>query len=322
MILGTTKLAAMAKRTKIYHRNDARSALASLKLSTRRILYLTIVQQEKDESGNLIFCHDKKYTITAKQYAELCDVDESVAYKQLKDGVRDIRTHLMEISESQVIQDYKKSNDRVIVFTVANHGVYSDGGGYVEIKLDPIMAPYISNLTKNFTGQFLLSGLRIPDSNANRLYLLLREWISSGCIIYKEITVAELKEKLLNSANRSYDEFKTFKQFFWGRAVKKILESSEFSKIDMKIIERKARRAHVVRITYEYDEQKKHLKDAGFMIGTDKKSKAERVSTKDNKDNSEGKIKREVSSDVLKQINGRFYDKKTADAAGYNWDEY
>lgn len=308
------------KNTKIYHRNDARPSLARMELPARRILYLCIVQQEREAGGDIIFDKDRKYIITAKEYAALCDVDISVAYKQLKDGIKNIRTHLMEVPEDEINPDpSKEKNDRVLMFTVANYSVYSDGEGYVELKLDPIIAPYISKLKSNFTGQFLLSGLRLPDSNANKIYLLLREWISSGMSIYKDVFVDDIKTKLLVNNIPYYSDFKEFKRTFWSRGVKKIIETTEFSKIEMEIIERRKRKAHKVRISYEYSDQRKHFKDAGFMLGSDKKSKVDKSMSNSINDATEVMSS---NQDELKQINGRFYDRLSAKAAGYDWDEY
>lgn len=311
------------KKKKIYHRNDARPSLARMELPARRILYLCIVQQEREAGGNIIFDKDRLYVITAQEYAALCNIDASVAYKQLKEGIKNIRGHMMEVPESEINSDRDSSkNDRMILFTVANYGVYSDGEGYVELKLDPIIAPYISKLKSNFTGQFLLSALRLPDSNANKLYLLLREWISSGMSIHKDIEVDELKSKLFVSDVKTYGLFNDFNNLFFKRAVKKIIEVTEFSKIDMVIIERRKRKAYKVRISYEYSDQKKHFKDAGFMAGINKKSKKDKFLKENDKENVDAEKSQELSSDDLKQINGRFYDKKTAESSGYNWDEY
>ena len=81
----------------------------------------------------------------------------------------------MKVPESDLLSEDEmdgKAKDRTLLFNVANHRVYSDGKGYIELKLDPIIAPYISNFKSKFTGRFLLSALRLPDTNANRNYLL------------------------------------------------------------------------------------------------------------------------------------------------------
>jgi plasmid replication initiation protein len=321
----------MARNKKIYHRNDARHALSGLKLQSRRILWLTLAQQDKDQDGMVVFDPDRTYVITAKEYAKLCDVDESVAYKQLKEGIKEIRTYPMEVPESEILSEKERAGkvkDRVVIFTVANHGVYSDGGGYVELKLDPIIAPYISNLKSQFTGQFLLSALRLPDTNANRLYLLLREWVSSGMYICKDVLVEELKAKLYVENIKTYTAFKDFNKLFIVRSINKIIESTEFTKIDMEIIERRKRKAYMVRISYEYEGQEQDLRNSGFYLGQQKQEKQAKEAEEKQEDPKPKKEKPDhppshaTKSADMKQINGKWETRASAEAAGYIWDDY
>lgn len=317
----------MARGKRIYHRNDIRQELSALSLPPRRILWLILAQLDRDEAGDIIYVKDRVFTISAREYAELCKVDESVAYKQLRSGVEEIRTHLMRIPESELLspenfEKRKRPKDGVVLFTVANYSYYTDGEGYIEVKLDPIIAPFISNLRKNFTGHFLLSALRLPDSNANKLYLLIREWISSGLSVYKDIELDELKNKLCVGNVKTYGEFKHFKRLFINRAINKIIESTEFTKIEIEIIERKSRKAKKVRISYEYEGQKRDMGDAGFYLGKNKKQKEEKNYRDEREKKSGCDNNHSYSHDGLKQINGRYYTKEEAKISGYNWEEY
>lgn len=321
----TVKLANVSKSKKIYHRNDLRQALSQLSLPPRRILWLILAQLNKDDSGCVVYEENQVFSIHAREYAALCQIDESVAYKQLKKGVEEIRTHLMRVQESELYskEEFEKRNrprDGMVLFTIANYGYYSDGSGFIEVQLDPIMTPFISKLKDNFTGQFLLSALRLPDTNASKLYLLLREWISSGFMLYKEIEVDELRDKLGISDVKTYSEFKDFKKLFFQRSIGRILEATEFSKIEMEITERRARKAHKVRITYEFKGQMGELKEAGFIAGHKKKDKKQ--DKKPVIDDGQPQIADKYTADEegLKQINGRYHDRQSATAAGYNWD--
>lgn len=252
----------MAKNNKIYHRNDIRQELASLSISTRRVLWLILAQFNKTENGNISYIKNRIFTIYAKKYAQFCQIDESVAYKQLKRGAEEIRTHLIRISESELLtskelKKRKRPKDGIILFTIANYSYYTDGEGYIEISLDPIIAPFISNLHKNFTSQFLLSALRLSNNNANKLYLLIREWISAGLILYKDLNIDELKINLGINHFKTYVEFKHFKRLFIVRAINTIIKLTEFTRIEIQILERKSRKVRKVRILYEYNGQKK-----------------------------------------------------------------
>lgn len=264
-------LATRLKQTKIYHSNDAHQALANMTLASRRILYMCLSQLEREtdaktRSVTIKFDPDKVFKFTANEYAQICNIDTSEAYRQLKEGIYNIRTYAMTIPESVLHpQGRGKAKDWMNIFTVANQGGYSDGEGYIEIKLAPEFAPFISDLTKNFTGQFLLSAVRLPKGNAYKLYLLLSKWVSSGKTGYCEIELNELKNEL-GADSDSYNRFNTFESTFFKRASKQVVEITEFVKIEMKIIERKARKAHKVIITYEIDHTVDKYDENGKVI--------------------------------------------------------
>jgi plasmid replication initiation protein len=261
----------MSKLKRVYHRNDLRKSVSELSLPARRILWLILAQFDKDESGRVLFEKDRIFTITGKMYSELCQVGESLAYRQLKDGVREIRSKLIEIDESELQSKFQfnESNsykNGVFIFNVANLGYYTDGGGFIRVRLDPVMEPFVSGLDRNFTSLFLLSALRIPDGNASKLYLLLREWIGAGLSQYKDIDVDSLKDSLCVSSIKTYSLFGDFKKLFFSRSVKTIISDTEFTKIEMEIIERKSRKAHKVRISYEYEDYGQSNRPSGHKV--------------------------------------------------------
>lgn len=263
---------------KIYHCNDAHQELAKMELSARRILYMCLSELERErdvDSGltSIKFDPEQVFTITAKDYAQLCNIDTSEAYKQLKDGVVKIITYSMKIPESVLHPEGRgKPKDFMHIFTVANDGGYSDGEGFIEIKLSPKFAPYVSDLTKEFTSQFLLSAVRLPKGNAYNLYLLLSRWISSGKIGYCEIELDELKREL-GAEGVAFERFSGFKNRFFNRAVKQVLTITEFTYIEMEIIQKKGRKAHKVRISYEYKNQIDKYDEAGFVVKAPKPDK-------------------------------------------------
>lgn len=270
---GRLELLTRIMSKKIYHCNDAHQELARMDLSARRILYICLseLDRERDiDSGAITIKFDPEqvFTITAKDYAQLCNIDVSEAYKQLQNGVYDIRTYGMEIPESVLHPELKgRPKDGMIVFTVANYSYYSNGDGFVEVKLAPEFGPYISDLTKEFTGQFLLSALKLPKGNAYNLYLLLSKWVSAGKIGYCEIELDELKRDL-GAEGVTFDRFSGFKNLFFKRAVKQVLSITEFTYIDMEIIQKKGRKAHKVRISYEFNKQIDKYDAAGLIAKT------------------------------------------------------
>ena len=52
---------------------------------------------------------------------------------------------------------------------------------------------------------------------------------------------------------KTYLIFNEFHNLFFRRAVNKLIEKTEFTSITMEIIERRARKAYKVRVSYNYD---------------------------------------------------------------------
>lgn len=243
----------MGKR--VYHHNDIRPVIMGMSLPARRLLYLCLerLYRESDRDSVVIkFDSSQVFTIAVNDYAKACDIDYSAAYRQMVSGA-DCLMKTQVKAMAHFIGDTSKPKDYVKPFMVAVKGTgYTHGEGYIDIKLDEDIRYFISDLTKNFTSQFLHSAMSISDGNAGKLYLMLREWISSGKYSDNVITVDQLREDLGLSNSKSYEQFKLFKSQFFSRATKQIIAKTEFTSIDMEIVERRARKAHKVKISYKY----------------------------------------------------------------------
>lgn len=300
---------------KIYTRNDARPALIGMGLSAKRLLFMCLAQLERDSKKDSVvirFNADEPFTITVKDYAALCDIDYSAAYRQLVDGTKELRGYVLEAQQGLLKKkDPDFPSDWIEPFTIATDGTgYSKGEGFVRIKLAKQMEPLISNLSGNFTGQFLLSAMQLPDGNAGKLYLILREWISSGFVCDKTLKVDELKDSLGLTYHKNYESYPFFKQSFFERAVKKLIEKTEFTKITMDIVERKSRKAHKVKISYQYNE--KAIKKHDAIV---EKTLGKSITKIDSKDVGE-------STETLFFIeSNRYLTKEEADHQGLDWGE-
>lgn len=251
---------------KIYHRNDVRVPLMDMSLPARRLLYLCLARFDRYSSKGkveIFFDSNKVFEITVKEYAYLCGkIDYSVAYRQMRQGVRDLRAHLLEPPAGYL---HKKNPnlpvDWIEPFTIAERGTgYSKGEGFVQIKFAEEMSPLFSGLTQSFTGQLLSSALSISDSNASKLYLLLREWIGENKWSNERIIdIDDLKSQLGVSDFTTYDLYNNFRSQFFLRAAKKLANKTEFIKIEMDIHERKARKASKVKISWQIDESKQAI---------------------------------------------------------------
>lgn len=250
----------VSKKTKIRHRNGINSTLAEMPLSSRRVLFLAIARLDPKtvmERGEL-------FRIYASDYAELCGIDRSTAYQQLKEAAKQLQHQVIAIPREQLLppiprageplMPWKKLEGGVRMLNVTEYCDYMDGDGYIDVAFSRQMEPYICRLEKDFTTQVLLSAIRLSDTNAIRMYQYLREKISAGKVKYFDISLEDFKADLGISGMVTYKEHKHFNNLYFKRAVAKIIEKTEFNTIKMEVIKRIRRKAVEVRISYEYEE--------------------------------------------------------------------
>ena len=265
------------KNKKLRHRNELNATLMAISTAAKRIAYLAMIQLPYDEErGVLTFDADRTFKISASDYAEICNVSTSHAYQQLKEGVNELKKTTVDIPKSCLGDDidFKDDDDDFIVmFSIADYVGYSDGNGYVKLRWHRKMEPLIAELERRYTTQYLLSAVRLPIGNANKLYLLLRERISSGQKRYFDIEFEDLKFSLIIDTNGVYDNYKYFNNDFFKRSASQIIDKTEFTKIELDIIERVNRRAHLLRVSYEYDDFNVSLKPKEQAIAEEKMAK-------------------------------------------------
>ncbi|MGP1932254.1 MAG: replication initiation protein, partial [Arsenophonus sp. ET-DL12-MAG3] len=83
----------ISKKTKIRHRNGINSTLSEMPLSSRRVLFLTISRLDPKK----IMERGEVFHVYASDYAELCGIDKSVAYKQLKKAAEQLQQQVIAI---------------------------------------------------------------------------------------------------------------------------------------------------------------------------------------------------------------------------------
>lgn len=249
----------VSKKTKIRHRNGINSTLAKMPLSSRRVLFLSIAQLDSKK----IMERNEAFRVNASDYAELCGIDKSTAYKQLKKAAKQLQQQVITIPREQLLPPiprvgeplihWKKLEGGVRILNITEYCDYMDGDGYIDVVFSRQMEPYICRLEKDFTTQILLSAIRLNDTNAIRMYQYLREKISAGKLKYFDISLEDLKTDLEVADLEHYKEFKYFNNQFIKRSVSKIIEKTEFNSIKMDVIKYIKRRSIEVRISYEYN---------------------------------------------------------------------
>jgi plasmid replication initiation protein len=260
------KLESVSKKTKIRHKTDINKTFSTMPLSARRVLFLCLAQLDPKK----IIPESFMFRIYANEYATICNIDSSTAYSQLKDSTLKLQQHLISIPRDKLLPPIPRLGDRAWkkpegkgtrVLNVTDFCDYIDGEGYIEISFSRQMEPYICSLSNDYTTQVLLSAVRLRDTNASNFYQLIRKNISQGNKDFFDINVIELKQELglyttvKGETVYSYPEFKHFNSLVLKRSIKAIKSPiTELTNIDVKIIERKGRKANILRISYTISE--------------------------------------------------------------------
>lgn len=260
----------VSENTKIRHLNALNKTLMKMSLSSRRVFYLMLTQFDSKRAA----AGEQIVTITADQYAEICAIDKSLAYKQLKDAAYDLMREVLDVPKDKLLPIPPRSPSEALaqakgdaikkkrrMFHVACYVDYEEGGGEIEVALTRQMEPYVTFLEKDYTTQALHSAVRLPDKNSSNMYQFLRSCISSPKTKnYTDITVDDLKESLGLFKGKGknkiylYPEFKVFKRDVITRSIKQINLKTELE-VTCEVVKKKGRKAHLLRFEYAVGNQ-------------------------------------------------------------------
>ncbi|MEQ5736333.1 replication initiation protein [Providencia alcalifaciens] len=249
------KLENATSKTKVRHADDFNMSIAKLPIPAKRVLCMVLAQIANPKSKIDIEI-DLRFEVTAHDYAYISNTDISVAYKALPKAVDMLLVSTMhkDISDS----NYKKAQK----INITRGAEYHYDEGYCVIRLNPDVYPYVSELSKNFTSQSLLSASRLVDLNHANLYQSLMKRISKRNT-YKDysyfcvIDIDELKTEMVlfdvdDKGNKifKYEEFKQFNKMLKG-AIKVISEKTEIKNLAVKIHQKRGRKAKSLMFTYD-----------------------------------------------------------------------
>lgn len=212
---------------------------------------------------------EQPYRIYASEYAKICELDQSTAYKQLKSAVEQLQSQLLTIPKKEILAPFARAGDPlwkrpegngVRMLNVTEYCDYEVDSGYIDVVFTKQMEPYISKIAGNYTSQILLSAARLNNSHSSNLYQLIRENISKKKTHYFDISLNDLKMHLgvyVDKDNYNYPQYKDFNKFVIKRNIPVIEKETEIKDINVEIIGRKGRKASELRISYRIDDQMK-----------------------------------------------------------------
>lgn len=170
------------------------------------VLYL--ISQIKPEDEEL-----KEYSFEIIDFCKVCGIDHhgGKAYKNIKESIKSLADRSLWIKK-----DNEKGEEEEILIRWINKARIIERAGFIKIRLDNDLRPYLLQLKKRFTQYELLYTLAMRSQYSIRMYELLKSYEYKRTI---EFDIDELKKKLFAE---KYARFPDFKRYVLERAVREI----------------------------------------------------------------------------------------------------
>ncbi|WP_340617397.1 replication initiation protein [Xenorhabdus entomophaga] len=254
----------ISKKTKIRHRNELNKTLAQLPLPAKRVVYMALAPVDSKnpiEKGTV-------FRIRGDELAKIADISKSVAFRQLKEGAKQLISSSLSLTGDDLVVLAKdldlpyteKNKPSDIDLSITDYCAYFDNDGYLDLKFSRVIEPYISSLIgkKNkFTTQLLSSSVKLSGLYSSALYQLIRKNYSkfkSKNDFYIEIN--DLKDEIIaygfnenGDIEYKYPEFPIFRRDVINKAVKEIKNKTEITHLEF---ETKKEGRRVVGVTFYF----------------------------------------------------------------------
>jgi len=142
----------------------------SLNLSEKRIISTALAKLDSMTKR----APEKPIRITAIEFAECFELDETTAYEQLKRGTKALYNR----SIRRLIPTPYGHREELIRWLAVS--TYHPGQGYVEVSFTPQVAPYLMALEQRFTTYKLEQTRALRSIHSWRLFENLKRWESTG----------------------------------------------------------------------------------------------------------------------------------------------
>ena len=174
--------------------NELVEAHYRLSLNEQKII-LAMISRIKPEDKDF-----EPIRFSVEELTELMGVSGGVYYTEIRDIARALRIKTLHI--------YNPNEDSYLDIGWLSASKYFHGKGYIELRFDPYLKPYLLGLKERFTAYQLQNVMRLDSSYSIRVYELLKQY---GKIGRREFTIDELK-KTIGIADNEYKLYNNFKQ--------------------------------------------------------------------------------------------------------------
>lgn len=205
----------MDKNAFVVKSNALVEASYRLSLNEQRLILSCISQIRRDEPVT-----DKiMYSISASEFAKVCNLDLKVAYQQLQSAALTLKRREVRITQEPNGAGRRKET---LVANWVQSIKYSEGNGEVKLRFNHDMLPYLTELSRCFTSYKLKNVVCMSSSYGVRIYELLTQWKALG---EKDFSIKDLK-KILQVENQ-YLQMCDFKKRVLDPAIKDINKNSD-----------------------------------------------------------------------------------------------
>lgn len=255
----------ISNRTKIRHRNELNATLSGLPLPAKRVLFLALASVEPGEK----MVKDRIFSVNSNLYAEIAEVDRTVAYKQLREGADILKNSFLSLNKDDVLllaehldipQEFKSNPREYIDLNITKICGYSKENSTVDIVFSDAIQPYISQLVgKNnkYTTQSLTSAIRLSGQYSSALYQLVRKKYSNNkYVTCFTLTVNELKDELScfdiinGEVIYKYEMYKVFKREVLDKAIKEIISKTEVKQLNFSVAGKEGKKIAKLEFSY------------------------------------------------------------------------
>jgi plasmid replication initiation protein len=187
-----TELITPDKKFLVVQSNSFINASYSLTLSEKRIILFMISQiQRTDEDF-------KSYRMSIKDFVDNLGTEAKNGYERIKYHLKRLMGRVLEIKDA----------DRTLLVHFLSSADYHDGQGFVELRFDPSLKPFLLQLKECFTAYGLENVLPLQSVHSIRMYELLKQYENIG---ERTISLSELKYSL-GLQDKYVGEYNAFKK--------------------------------------------------------------------------------------------------------------
>ena len=200
------------EKTNIVQANHLIENRPKMNLHETRLL-ITIIGMINKEDKEF-----KLLEIPVREFADLWDIDENAAYRQIKGALRGLRNKEFFVEGVNP----KTGKMRFLTASYISLATYEEGAGYATVEISEAFKPYLLELKKNYTLYGLHNVLALNSVNTIRTFELLKQYETIG---YREFKIDEYK-KLLGIEDK-YALTADLRRFVLESAAKEINENTD-----------------------------------------------------------------------------------------------